>query len=131
MGDKLSRRKRLTKMASTTTTPSQQSMQSHIDAASSHANPTWKEAALAATIRLASRQARFTSYDVLEEVEKSGARTHDLRAVGAIMQEARNLGLITSVGLVRRNDKHSRGATTLWESRLHRQSVQATAPESQ
>lgn len=113
-------------MASTITTPSLQTTQSHIDAASSHANPTWKEAALAATIRLASRQARFTSYDVLEEVEKSGTRTHDLRAVGAVMQEARDLGLIRSVGLVRRNDKHSRGATTLWESRLYPQSVQTT-----
>jgi hypothetical protein len=81
-------------MASTST-PSQQSMQSHIDAASSHANPTWKEAALAATMRLASRQQRFTSFDVLQELAKSDVTTHDLRAIGGVMREARELGLIT------------------------------------
>jgi len=59
----------------------------------------------------------------LEEVEKSGVTTHDLRAVGAVMQEARDLGLVESGGLVRRNDKHTRGATTLWESRLHNRST--------
>jgi hypothetical protein len=59
-------------MASTTTTPSPQTTQSHIDTASSHANPTWREAALAATTRLASRLDRFTSYDVLQELEQSG-----------------------------------------------------------
>ncbi len=111
-------------MASTTTQP----MQSHIDTGTANANPTWREAALAATTRIASRCARFTSYDVLQEVEKSGATTHDLRAIGGVLLEAKDLGLITSVGLVRRNDKHSRGATTLWESRLCRQSVQTTAP---
>src|ERR1700730_6847116 len=107
-------------MASTViTTPSQQPTQSYINTCSSNANPSWREAALAATTRLARRCDRFTSYDVLRELEKSGAKTHDLRAIGGIMQEARNVGLISNVGLVRRNDKHSRGATTLWESRLY------------
>ena len=119
-------------MVTTTTTPSQQSTQEHIDTCSAHANPTWKEATLAAIMRLASRQQRFTSFDVLTEVEKSDVKTHDLRAVGGVMQEARDLGLIASVGLVRRNDKHSRGATTVWESRIHQKSAPTTptAPES-
>jgi hypothetical protein len=119
-------------MAATTTTQSQQSTQEHIDTCSAHANPTWKEATLAAIMRLASRQQRFTSFDVLTEVEKSDVKTHDLRAVGGVMQEARDLGLIASVGLVRRNDKHSRGATTVWESRIHQKSAPTTptAPES-
>ncbi len=43
------------------------------------------------------------------------------------MQEARDLGLISSVALVRRNDKHSRGATTLWESRLYKCPPSASA----
>ena len=55
-------------------------------------------------MRLASRKARFTSYDVLQELAKlSNVKTHDLRAIGSIMQEARDLGLITSLDLVRRN----------------------------
>jgi len=105
-------------MATTTTSPSQQSTQQHIDTCSAHADPTWRQAALAAATRLASRQRQFTSHDVLQELAKSDVKTHDLRAIGGIMQEARDLGLITAVGLVRRNDKYSRGATTLWESRL-------------
>lgn len=83
-------------------------------------NRTGKTEALAATMRLAIRQQRFTSYDVLQELEKSDVTTHDLRCIGVIMQEAGKLGLITSVGLVRRNNKHTRGATTLWESRSDR-----------
>ena len=119
-------------MATTTTTPSQQSPQEHIDACSAHANPTWKAAALASVTRLASRQQTFTSHDVLQELAKSPeVMTHDLRAIGGVLQEARNLGVIVSGGLVRRNDRHSRGATTLWQSNLHSPSVQTTtsAPE--
>ena len=114
-------------MSSTPINPSQkttQSMQSHVAACSDHANPTWKTAALAATMRLASRQQTFTSYDVLEELAKSpDVKTHDLRAIGGVLQEARDLGVIVSGGLIRRNDKHTRGATTLWESRLRPDSV--------
>ena len=99
-------------MASTKTT------RSHIDICSAHANPTWKAAALAATMRLARQRARFTSFDVLEELAKSNVRTHDLRAVGGVMAEARDLGIIESIGLIRRNDRHSRGATTLWQSKV-------------
>jgi hypothetical protein len=108
-------------------TPSQTTTQLHIDACSTHANPTWKTAALAAIMRLAARQQTFTSYDVLQELAKSpDVRTHDLRAVGGVLQEARDLGVIVSGGLVRRNDKHSRGATTLWQSNLRCPSAQAT-----
>ena len=57
------------KMATIPTTPSQQSMQSHIDGGSAHANPTWKATALAATMRIAARQETFTSFDVLHELE--------------------------------------------------------------
>lgn len=100
-------------MASTKTT------QEHIHTCSNHANPTWKAAALAAAMRLARQRRQFTSFDVLRELEtSSGAKTHDLRAIGGVMQEARDLGIIESVGLVRRNDRHSRGATTLWQSKV-------------
>jgi hypothetical protein len=65
-----------------------------------------QEVALIAIARLARRRQQFTSYDVLQDLEESDVKTHDLRAIGGCMQEARKLGLITSVGLVRRNDKH-------------------------
>ena len=123
-------------MSSTPINPPQettQPMQSHIDACSDHANPSWKAEALAAAMRLAARQQTFTSFDVLQELEKSDVTTHDLRAIGGVMMEARDLGLITSAGLIRRNDKHSRGATTLWQSNLHCPPAQTTTftPESQ
>jgi hypothetical protein len=96
-------------MASTNTTHSH----------TGHANPTWKAEALAAIMRVASRLEQFTSHDVLEELaSSSNVKTHDLRAIGAVMQQARNLRLISSIGLVRRNDRHSRNATTLWQSRV-------------
>lgn len=117
-------------MASTATTPSPQSAQEQIDICTAHANPTWRQAALAALTHLASRRSRLISFDVLEELEKSGVTTHDLRAIGGVMQEGRDLGLISSVGLVRRNDKHTRGATTLWASNL-RQPVRATSGASE
>jgi hypothetical protein len=81
-------------------------------------NATWKAAALNAIMRVASRLAQFTSHDVLEELKWSNVKTHDLRAIGAVMQQARDLRLISSIGLVRRNDRHSRNATTLWQSRV-------------
>jgi len=109
-----------------------QTSQSHIEACSAHANPTWKSAALAATMRLARQRRQFTSADVLRELEMSSdARTHDLRAIGGVLQEARNLGIIESVGLVRRNDRHSRGATTLWQSKVVVRQPEPTVSHSQ
>lgn len=119
-------------MASTNiSTPSPQTIQSHVDAGTAHANPTWREIALIATARLARERERFTSFDVLQELEKSAVTTHDLRAIGGVMKEASELGLITGVGFVRRNDKFSRGITTVWQSSLHCPSAQTTtsAPE--
>ena len=106
--------------------------QQHIENCSAHADPSWKAAALGATMRLARQRREFTSYDVLEELAvNSNVRTHDLRAIGAVMQQARDLGLIESAGLVRRNNKHTRGATTLWKSTLVCESPVPMAQESQ
>jgi hypothetical protein len=106
-----------------------QTTQQHIQTCSAHANPTWKSAALAATMRLARQRRQFTSFDVLEELKHSDVKTHDLRAIGGVMAEARDLGIIESKGLVRRNDRHSRGATTLWKSRLVCESPESTVQE--
>jgi hypothetical protein len=98
--------------------PSPQTLQSHINTGTANANPTWRDAALAATMRLARRREQFTAYEVQQELAKSNLKTHDLRAMGGILLEAKELGIITSAGLVRRNDAHTRGASTLWQSRL-------------
>lgn len=118
-------------MASATITPSPQTTQSHSDTCSAHANPTWREAVLAATVRLAARQESFTSGDVLLELEKSDITTHDLRAMGGVLQEARDLGLITAVGFVRRNDRYTRAVTTLWSRLCPTQTAHANSQPSE
>ena len=112
-------------MASTETT---QTTPLHVNTCST--NPSWKAAALQAAMRVARRQARFTAHDVLLELAESNVRTADLRAIGAVMRQARDLGYASSVGPVRRNDR-TRNFTTLWESRLVAPSSEAIAPESQ
>ena len=86
-----------------------------------HADPAWRKAALATVKRLARKRETFTSFDVLERLDKSEAKTSDLRAVGSVMIQARNLGIIANAGLIRRSNRHSRGATTLWRSLLIQQ----------
>src|SRR4051794_13397242 len=65
--------------------------QYHIHKAGTNANPDWEKAALGAVRRLAQKREEFTSADVLSELDDSDTRTHDLRAVGAIMLKARDL----------------------------------------
>jgi hypothetical protein len=97
----------------TTTTP--------INRSGVHADPAWRKAALSTVKRLARKRETFTSFDVLERLDKSEVKTSDLRAVGSVMIQARNLGIISNAGLVRRSNKYSRGATTLWRSLLIQQ----------
>jgi hypothetical protein len=92
--------------------------QSFIDTAIAHANSNWRKSALAAVKRLARKRETLTSADVFTALAKSDVCTHDLRAIGGVMVQARDQGYIESGGLVRRSDKHNRGATTLWRSRL-------------
>ena len=93
-------------------------------------NPSWKVAALQAAMRVARKQEHFTSADVLDELTKSNIRTADLRAIGAVMRQARDLGFISSCGPVRRNDR-TRNFTTLWESRVMAQSSEPGTPKFQ
>jgi len=94
-------------------------MDEHAETGTAHANPEWRKLALAKVKRLAKKGEPFTSADVLVQMAKSDIQTHDLRAIGGVMIEARDLGFIKSAGLVRRNDKHNRCATTLWKCRYH------------
>ena len=89
----------------------------HLNRVSANANPRWKKLALAVVKRLARHQKHFTTGTVLQKLARyPRTKTHDLRAIGPIMVEARDLGIIKSCGLVRRNDSHTRGATVLWKS---------------
>jgi hypothetical protein len=108
--------------------------QKYIDAGTKHTNPAWRTAALTVVKRLTRRRETLTSADVLDALAKSDVRTHDLRAIGGVMTEARALGYIESAGLVRRSDKHTRGFTTVWRSRHFQPkptvSVEERAPKS-
>jgi len=101
-----------------------------VKAAREHANPKWYKAALLAVKKLAKRRETFTTADVLAELKKTDVKTHDLRAIGPVMVDAKKSGWIESDGLVRRNDSHTRGATTLWRSKI-RPAPKAIAPSQQ
>ena len=92
---------------------------SQIETIVANAHLAWRRSALAAVMRLANKRETLTSADVLKALAKSNAQTQDLRALGSVMTEARDLGFIESAGLVRRRDGHNRGASTLWRSRLY------------
>lgn len=89
-----------------------------INRVKTNASPKWQKAALAVVRKLAKKRAQLTSYDVLVELEKWQVKTRDLRAVGGVMIDARDQGYIQAAGLVRCNDRFSRGARVLWQSLL-------------
>ena len=94
----------------------------YVDAGTANANPNWRKSALAVVKRLAKKRETLTAPEVLDVLSKSDVHTHDLRAIGGVLVEARRLGFIQSAGLVRRNDKH---AEKLWASpfRLRRHNI--------
>jgi hypothetical protein len=112
------------------TLPQDNPVPSQINTSSAHTDPAWRKAALAIVKRLARKRETFTSADVLERLDNSEVKTRDLRAVGCVMVQARNLGIISNAGLVRRSNKHSRGATTLWRSLLFPSDQQSSEPSS-
>lgn len=61
-----------------------------------HANPTWKEWALDAVQRVCEEGKPFTTDDVWLELSgtESQVRTHEPRAMGAVMQRAAKLGWV-------------------------------------
>jgi hypothetical protein len=92
-----------------------------IKSCSENANPKWMKAAHLALRRVALKSEFLITPNVLNDLQKhSKTKTHDLRAIGIVMLEAHKLGIIENAGLIRRNDKHNRGATTLWRSLIYR-----------
>jgi hypothetical protein len=95
--------------------------QEHIQSAKAGANPKWIKFALTVVKRIARCRSEFTSADVLERMDHSTIKTGDLRAIGPVMLQASKLGYIRSAGLVRRDNRYTRGATVLWKSLIVRQ----------
>lgn len=84
-----------------------------------HADTLWKLAAARIVFELASRNDYLTSLNVVEELERQGYETHDLRAVGPVMNKAAKEGTIKHHAFIRRNDKHNRGTTVQWKSLIY------------
>lgn len=82
-----------------------------IEQAEAHADIKWKRAAYQAVINLANVRTFFTTDQVWEVLEKKGLSTHEPRALGAIMQQAKRNGVIESTGQYvqsHRRECHSR-----------------------
>jgi hypothetical protein len=95
-------------------TPQTDNPQSYIAAGSANAKPSWNKAVWSAVVNLARQRGTFTTADVHRDLEAAEVKTKDRRAIGNIMTEARNQGIIESEGFVRRNDKYTRAVTVLW-----------------
>jgi hypothetical protein len=65
-----------------------------IDNAEAHADPVWRDAAIAAVQKVAIRQDLFTAADIRQELDNEPVTTHDQRAVGAALLTARRLVLL-------------------------------------
>lgn len=92
----------------------------HIQTDKVRVNPRWIKAAHAALQRLAQKRKTFTSADLLNELKKSKAKTHDLRSIGAVLLDGRNERVMEAEGLIRRHDSHNRGASVLWRSLIYK-----------
>lgn len=97
------------------------SISTYIQKGSDHADPKWKRLALLTVRRVALKHETFTAADVEERLCTYKLKTHDLRAMGGVMIEARKAGIVESAGLTRRNDRHTRAATTVWRSLIYKQ----------
>lgn len=66
--------------------------------AETHANEYWKAEAYATVRIFCLRGKPFTSEDVSKTLSAKGIKTHENRALGAVMREACKEGLIRGVG---------------------------------
>lgn len=63
-----------------------------------HADHEWKRAAAGVIHRYARGGLTFTSDDIMFELERMPVTTHDPRALGPVMKQAKRCGLIVQVG---------------------------------
>ena len=89
-----------------------------IERANDHANQEWKSLARSAVVFLAETGRPFTTDDVWDLLDALPVKTHEPRALGAIMQKAAKDGLIRSSGPYvksRRPECHRR-PVAVWEA---------------
>lgn len=84
----------------------------------------WKTAARLAVIRVAQTRAEFIAADVADEIARCHptAKTHEPRALGAVMRWAARVGMIEATGRVRPCGRASQHNTpvAIWRSRIAR-----------
>lgn len=83
-----------------------------------HADSQWKKAAAERLLEVAQSRQRFTSDDILIPLEEQGITTGDNRAISAILQSAKRMGLISPTDFsirCRRKSRHH-GDVRVWKS---------------
>lgn len=96
--------------------------QEGIEASFFHADTQWKQAAAQRVFWLAQHRYEFTADDVTEFLNEQGITTGNSSALGAIMQAAQRLGIITNTGHFRESRRPvTHGAPVrIWHSNLYR-----------
>lgn len=79
--------------------------QEAIDRVEMNANEEWKATALAIVRNLARRVPQFTSDSVWHELDKSDIKTHENRALGAVIIKAIKLGYIEPTGAYQKSTR--------------------------
>ena len=84
------------------------------------ANRCWVDAAVTCVGALARLYPRFTTDSVWEMLESCGERTHEPRAMGAVMKKAVKAGVVEPTGEYRPSDRvacHGR-PVAVWHSKM-------------
>jgi hypothetical protein len=91
-----------------------------INRADKHANEQWKDVALDA-VRKTARELRFFVADEVWKRMPATAKTHENRALGAVMRKAAGFGWIKATDRFRTTEqkKSHRRPIREWESQIH------------
>lgn len=87
----------------------------------SHADIAWKAKAQECILNLARDVERFTTDEVWFALEKSGLKTHERRAIGALMIAAAKDGTLMATNEYLPSDRPEchRRPVRVWESRIY------------
>lgn len=91
-----------------------------------HADPDWKEYALATVKRVAMRYKEFTTDKVLDEMTDAPVTTHELRALGPVMSAAARRGYIVATDkfVTSTSVTRHRAPKRVWQSRIYEMRLQ-------
>lgn len=93
-----------------------------IERVDKHADKGWKELALETVKTVAQANARFTTDKVVELLAQAPLKTHEPRALGAVMRSAARQGWIVATDGFEKSAAVSRHRAhkMVWESKLYR-----------